>query len=129
MPTRIVAGADFARQRYFGSITEASQAIFNVKHDGIAVEVNENLQSVSNPAVWLAGDVLALARDARGWQLGPGRGRALGDGGWNRTELDLLRAGSGADVQAFAGRSAGFLSSDGSCGVGTLPRSKSVASR
>jgi len=33
----------------------------NVKHDGIAVEVNDYLQSVSNPAIWLAGDVLVTS--------------------------------------------------------------------
>ena len=33
----------------------------NVKHDGIAVAVNDHLQSVTNPAVWLAGDVLVTS--------------------------------------------------------------------
>ena len=33
----------------------------NIKHDGLRVDVNEHLQSVSNPAVWVAGDALVTS--------------------------------------------------------------------
>jgi glutathione reductase (NADPH) len=48
----------------------------NVKHDGIRVEVDEYLRSVSNPAIWVAGD--ALVHSAQLSPLATYEGRIVG---------------------------------------------------
>ena len=48
----------------------------NVKHDGIRIEVDEYLRSVSNPAVWIAGD--ALVNSAQLSPLATAEGRLVG---------------------------------------------------
>jgi len=48
----------------------------NIKHDGIRIEVDEYLRSVSNPAVWVAGD--ALVHSAQLSPLATYEGRLVG---------------------------------------------------
>ncbi len=48
----------------------------NIAHDGIRIEVDENLRSVSNPAVWVAGD--ALVHSAQLSPLATYEGRIVG---------------------------------------------------
>jgi glutathione reductase (NADPH) len=48
----------------------------DVQHDGIRIEVDENLRSVSNPAVWVAGD--ALVHSAQLSPLATYEGRVVG---------------------------------------------------
>lgn len=48
----------------------------NVAHDGIRIEVDEHLRSVSNPAVWVAGD--ALVHSAQLSPLATYEGRLVG---------------------------------------------------
>jgi glutathione reductase (NADPH) len=40
------------------NVGELNLDVANVRHDGIRIEVDEYLRSVSNPAVWVAGDAL-----------------------------------------------------------------------
>lgn len=49
----------------------------NVKHDGIRIEVDDYLRSVSNPAVWVAGD--ALVNSAQLSPLATAEGRLVGN--------------------------------------------------
>jgi len=48
-----------------------------VKHDGIRIEVDDYLRSVSNPAVWVAGD--ALVNSAQLSPLATAEGRLVGN--------------------------------------------------
>ena len=40
------------------NVAELNLAAANIKHDGIRIEVDAYLRSVSNPAIWVAGDAL-----------------------------------------------------------------------
>jgi glutathione reductase (NADPH) len=40
------------------NVADLNLAAANIKHDGIRIEVDSTLRSVSNPAVWVAGDAL-----------------------------------------------------------------------
>lgn len=52
--TRIVNGAG-----RIANVDGLNLDAANIKHDGIRIEVDAHLRSVSNPSVWAAGDVLA----------------------------------------------------------------------
>lgn len=58
------------------NVSELELAAADVKHDGIRIEVDENLRSVSNPAVWVAGD--ALVTSAQLSPLATYEGRIVG---------------------------------------------------
>ena len=58
------------------NVGELELSAANVKHDGIRIEVDENLRSVSNPAVWVAGD--ALVTSAQLSPLATYEGRVVG---------------------------------------------------
>jgi len=58
------------------NVAELDLAAANVKHDGIRIEVDDYLRSVSNPAVWVAGD--ALLHSAQLSPLATYEGRIVG---------------------------------------------------
>lgn len=58
------------------NVAELNLAAANIAHDGIRVEVDEQLRSVSNPAVWVAGD--ALVHSAQLSPLATYEGRVVG---------------------------------------------------
>ncbi|MCH6566394.1 MAG: NAD(P)/FAD-dependent oxidoreductase [Proteobacteria bacterium] len=58
------------------NVAELNLDAANVKHDGIRIEVDEYLRSVSNPAVWVAGD--ALVHSAQLSPLATYEGRLVG---------------------------------------------------
>jgi len=58
------------------NVAELNLDAANVQHDGIRIEVDEYLRSVSNPAVWAAGDV--LVQSAQLSPLATYEGRVVG---------------------------------------------------
>lgn len=58
------------------NVADLDLAAANVKHDGIRIEVDSTLRSVSNPAVWVAGD--ALVHSAQLSPLATYEGRIVG---------------------------------------------------
>jgi glutathione reductase (NADPH) len=58
------------------NVADLDLAAANVAHDGIRIEVDEQLRSVSNPAVWVAGD--ALVHSAQLSPLATYEGRIVG---------------------------------------------------
>jgi len=58
------------------NVAELNLAAANIAHDGIRIEVDSNLRSVSNPAVWVAGD--ALLHSAQLSPLATYEGRIVG---------------------------------------------------
>ena len=58
------------------NVAELNLDAANIKYDGIRIEVDEYLQSVSNPAVWVAGD--ALVGSAQLSPLATYEGRIVG---------------------------------------------------
>jgi glutathione reductase (NADPH) len=58
------------------NVAELNLAAANIKHDGIRIEVDDYLRSVSNPAVWVAGD--ALLHSAQLSPLATYEGRIVG---------------------------------------------------
>jgi len=58
------------------NVGDLNLAAANVAHDGIRIEVDENLRSVSNPAIWVAGD--ALVHSAQLSPLATYEGRIVG---------------------------------------------------
>lgn len=69
--SRVVNGAG-----RIANVAELDLDAANVKHDGIRIEVDQHLQSVSNPAVWVAGD--ALVTSAQLSPLATYEGRIVG---------------------------------------------------
>lgn len=57
----------------------------NIAHDGIRIEVDEYLRSVSNPAIWVAGD--ALVHSAQLSPLATYEGRVVGQNIVNNAQL------------------------------------------
>ncbi len=58
------------------NVEELNLDAANVQHDGIRIEVDEYLRSVSNPAIWVAGD--ALVHSAQLSPLATYEGRVVG---------------------------------------------------
>jgi len=58
------------------NVAELDLAAANIEHDGIRIEVDDYLRSVSNPAVWVAGD--ALVHSAQLSPLATYEGRIVG---------------------------------------------------
>ena len=58
------------------NVGELELTAANIQHDGIRIEVDENLRSVSNPSVWVAGD--ALVTSAQLSPLATYEGRIVG---------------------------------------------------
>jgi glutathione reductase (NADPH) len=58
------------------NVSELELSAANVQHDGIRIEVDENLRSVSNKSVWVAGD--ALVTSAQLSPLATYEGRIVG---------------------------------------------------
>jgi glutathione reductase (NADPH) len=58
------------------NVADLNLAAANVVHDGIRIEVDDHLRSVSNPAVWVAGD--ALVHSAQLSPLATYEGRIVG---------------------------------------------------
>jgi glutathione reductase (NADPH) len=58
------------------NVADLNLAAANIAHDGIRIEVDEQLRSVSNPAVWVAGD--ALVHSAQLSPLATYEGRIVG---------------------------------------------------
>ena len=58
------------------NVADLNLTAANISHDGIRIEVNEHLRSVSNPAVWVAGD--ALVHSAQLSPLATYEGRLVG---------------------------------------------------
>jgi len=58
------------------NVEELDLDVANIQHDGIRIEVDEYLRSVSNPAVWVAGD--ALVHSAQLSPLATYEGRVVG---------------------------------------------------
>jgi glutathione reductase (NADPH) len=58
------------------NVSELELSAANVKHDGIRIEIDENLRSVSNQSVWVAGD--ALVTSAQLSPLASYEGRIVG---------------------------------------------------
>jgi glutathione reductase (NADPH) len=58
------------------NVADLNLAAANIAHDGIRIEVDEQLRSVSNPAVWVAGD--ALVHSAQLSPLATYEGRVVG---------------------------------------------------
>jgi glutathione reductase (NADPH) len=69
--TRVVNGTG-----RIANVADLNLAAANIAHDGIRVEVDEQLRSVSNPAVWVAGD--ALVHSAQLSPLATYEGRVVG---------------------------------------------------
>jgi len=58
------------------NVSELELDAANIKYDGIRIEVDDNLRSVSNPSVWVAGD--ALVHSAQLSPLATYEGRIVG---------------------------------------------------
>jgi glutathione reductase (NADPH) len=58
------------------NVADLNLAAANIAHDGIRIEVDDHLRSVSNPAVWVAGD--ALVHSAQLSPLATYEGRIVG---------------------------------------------------
>lgn len=58
------------------NVSELELSTANIQHDGIRIEVDDNLRSVSNPSVWVAGD--ALVTSAQLSPLATYEGRIVG---------------------------------------------------
>ena len=69
--TRVVNGTG-----RIANVAELNLDAGNIQHDGIRIEVDEYLRSVSNPAVWVAGD--ALVHSAQLSPLATYEGRIVG---------------------------------------------------
>ena len=78
--TRVVNGTGRIAQ-VEGLNLEAAQ----VKHDGIRIELDDHLRSVSNPAVWVAGD--ALLHSAQLSPIATYEGRLVGQNILNGTTV------------------------------------------
>ncbi len=69
--TRVVNGTG-----RIANVSEPELDAANIKYDGIRIEVDDNLRSVSNPSVWVAGD--ALVHSAQLSPLATYEGRTVG---------------------------------------------------
>ena len=69
--SRVVNGAG-----RIANVANLNLAAANIQHDGIRIEVDDSLRSVSNPAIWVAGD--ALVGPAQLSPLATHEGRIVG---------------------------------------------------
>ncbi len=90
-----------------GAIVNGTGRIANVAHDGVRVEVDAQLRSISNPTVWVAGN--ALVHSAQLSPLTTYGGRIVGQDivkeellvVLGRSEIPLHTNGSETDIRDY----------------------------